>query len=87
MSDPEVLRSAIFEGINNQIRDGTPPETRETYHRLLSEGYSEEEVMQYIGAVVSSEMFAVLNDGRTYDNEGYVAALNALPRLPWEEEK
>jgi hypothetical protein len=43
--------------------------------------------MQYIGAVVSSEMFAVLNDGRTYDNEGYVAALNALPRLPWEEEK
>jgi hypothetical protein len=86
MSDPAVLRSAIFEVINNQIRDGTPPETKETYDRLLSEGYSKEEVMKYIGAVVSSEIFAVLKEGRTYDNERYVAALKALPRLPWYEE-
>jgi hypothetical protein len=83
MSDPGVLRSAIFEVINNQTRDGTLLETKETYHRLLSE----EEVMKYIGAVVSSEIFAVLKDGRTYDNEGYVAALKALPQLPWEEEE
>jgi hypothetical protein len=86
MSDPEVLRSAIFEVINNQIRDGTPPETKETYDRLLSEGYSEEDVMKYIGAVVSSEIFAVLKEGRMYDKESYVAALKALPRLPWDEE-
>jgi hypothetical protein len=85
MSDPEVLRSAIFEVINNQIRDGTPPETKETYDRLLSEGYSEEDVMKYIGAVVSSEIFAVLKEGRPYDNDCYVAVLKALPRLPWDE--
>ena len=72
--------------INNQIRDGTPPETKETYDRLLSEGYSEEDVMKLIGAVVSSEIFAVLKEGRTYDKESYVAALKALPRLPWDEE-
>jgi hypothetical protein len=86
MSDPEVLRSTIFEVINNQIRDGTPPETKETYDRLLSEGYSEEDVMKLIGAVVSSEIFAVLKEGRTYDNDSYIAALKALPRLPWDEE-
>jgi hypothetical protein len=85
MSDPEVLRSTIFEVINNQIREGTPPETKETYDRLLSEGYSEEEVMKYIGAVVSSEIFAVLKEGRPYDKDSYVAALKALPRLPWDE--
>ncbi len=85
MSDPEVLRTAIFEVINNQIREGTPPEAKETYDRLLSEGYSKEEVMKYIGAVVSSEIFAVLKEGRTYDSESYVAALKALPRLPWDE--
>jgi hypothetical protein len=86
MSDPEVLRSAIFEVINNQLRDGIPPETKETYDRLLSKGYPEDEVMKYIGAVVSSEIFAVLKEGRTYDKDSYVAALQALPRLPWDEE-
>ena len=86
MSDPEVLRATIFEVINNQIRDGTPPETKETYDRLQSQGYSEEDVMKLIGAVVSSEIFAVLKERRTFDNESYVAALKALPRLPWDEE-
>ena len=86
MSDPEVLRSVIFQVINNQIRDGTPPETKETYDRLLAQGYSQEEVMKYIGSVVSSEIFSVLKHGQTYDQHRYVAALKALPRLPWDEE-
>ncbi len=86
MNDPETLRSMIFDVINNQIRDGTPPETRATYDRLLAEGYPEEEVMKYIGAVVSSEIFSVIKEGRTYDERRYVAALRTLPRLPWDEE-
>ncbi len=86
MSDPELLRSIIFDVINNQIRDGTPPETKETYDRLLAEGYSEEEVMKYIGAVVSSEIFDVIKEQQSYDEDRYVAALRALPRLPWDEE-
>ena len=86
MSDPEALRSMIFDVINNQMRDGTPPETKETYDRLLAEGYPEEEVMKYIGSVVSSEIFSVVKEGRTYDEQRYVAALRALPKLPWEEE-
>lgn len=28
--DPEILRSAFFEVIENQIRDRTPPETKGT---------------------------------------------------------
>jgi len=86
MSDPEVLRSVIFQVINNQVRDGTPPETKETYDRLLAQGYSQEEVMKYLGSVVSSEIFSVLKHGQTYDQQRYVAALKALPRLPWDEE-
>jgi hypothetical protein len=53
---------------------------------LLSEGYPEDEVMKLIGAVVSSEIFAVLKEGRAYDNDGYVATLKALPKLPWDED-
>ena len=86
MDDPEALRSVIFQLINNQIRDGNPPETKQTYDRLLAEGYPEEEVMKYIGFVVSSEVFSVLKEGKTYNEERYVAALRALPRLPWDEE-
>ncbi len=85
MDDPEYLRAAIFGVIDNQIGDLTPPETKETYDRLLAEGYPEEEVMKYIGCVVSSEIFGVLREGRTYNEEAYVKALHALPKLPWDE--
>ena len=86
MTDPEALRSMIFDVINNQIRDGAPPETKATYDRLLAGGYPEEEVMKYIACVVSLEIFSVVNEGRTYDEQSYVAALKALPTLPWDEE-
>ena len=49
-------------------------------------GYPEEEVMKYIACVVSLEIFSVVNEGRTYDEQSYVAALKALPRLPWDED-
>ena len=86
MDDPEGLFSMLTDVINNQIRNGTPPETKQTYDRLLAEGYSEEEVMILIGHIVFMEMFSVLEEGKTYDEERYVAALRRLPRLPSEED-
>jgi len=86
MDDPKTIRSAIFEVIENQMRDGTPPETKETYDRLLSEGYSKEETMKYIACVVSLEIFGVLKEKRTYNNDSYVNSLKALPALPWEND-
>ena len=82
--DPDAAREAIFEIIENQIEASTPPETKQTLERLLSDGHSEEEAMKLIGCVVVSEIFAVLKEGRTYDEAAYVKALLALPRLPWE---
>lgn len=86
MSDQEALLSMITDVINNQIRDGTPPETKRTYDRLLAEGNSEDEVMTFIGHIVFLEIFSVLNEGKTYDEERYVAALRRLPRLPGDNE-
>lgn len=85
MDDPTILREAIFEVIDNQIENLTPPETKETYDRLLAEGFPEEEVMKYIGCVVSSEIFGILREGKPYNEEAYVKALRALPKLPWDE--
>ncbi len=79
MDQPERLRAAIFEVVKNQMREGTPPETGETYDRLKAEGYSEEETMKYLGSVVATEIFEVLEKGRPYNNDNYVKALKALP--------
>ena len=82
--DPEVLREAIFEIIENQIEAGTPPETEQTLKRLMAEGHSEEEAMKLIGCVVASLIFGVLKEGKAYDEAAYIKGLLALPKLPWE---
>ena len=78
------LRRALLEVVDNQLRDNTPPETRTTLDRLIEEGRSRNEAIELIACVVSTEIFHVLKSGRTYDNARFVAALQALPRLPWE---
>ena len=81
------LRQAILDVVNNQLRDGNPPETAETLDRLIREGHSREQAIELIGAVVVSEIFEVLKEGRPYDPVRFVAALRSLPRLPWESEQ
>jgi hypothetical protein len=78
------LRQIILDVVHNQLRDGTPPETATTLERLIREGHSREQAMELIAAVVTSEIFGVLKEGRPYDGARYVAALHALPRMPWE---
>jgi hypothetical protein len=80
------LRRAILEVVDNQLRDNTPPETRATLDRLMAAGRSRAEAIELIACVVSSELSQILKSGRPYDNARFVAALRALPRLPWEDE-
>jgi len=37
--NPTVVRAAVLEVIENQLRDGTPPETKQTFERLMADGY------------------------------------------------
>lgn len=83
-SDAQTLRNAFLEVIEDQMRMNDPPETRQTYERLLAEGFPSEEAYNLIGTAVVSEVFSVLNDDEPYDRERYVRALHALPKLPWE---
>jgi len=80
------LREAILEVVSNQLRDGNPPETRATLERLMAEGHSRDEAIRQIGCVVSCEIFEVLKSKRPFDEARFVAALHALPRMPWEIE-
>ena len=72
------LQRAILEVVDNQLRDNEPPETRETFERLLSEGYSKEDAKKLIGSVVVSEIFDILKKGEPYDEERYIKALKKL---------
>ena len=84
-TDNERLRKAVLAVINNQVRDNDPPETNQALTRLMGQGFSEEEALELVGHVVVTEVFKVLQQNRPYDRDRYVAALNNLPRLPWEK--
>ncbi|MGW8161110.1 MAG: DUF1841 family protein [Desulfobulbales bacterium] len=79
------LRAAILEVIHAQVRTNEPPETRQALIRLQGQGFTEAEALKLIGCVVASEVFTVLKENRQYDAEKYIAALNALPKLPWDD--
>jgi peroxiredoxin family protein len=86
-SNQEVVRAAIFEIIENQMREGTPPQTKTTYNRLISAGHSKLEAMKLIGCAVTVEIFDVMKENKPYNEERYVAALEALPELPFEDDE
>ena len=82
--NPAVVRAAILEVVENQLRDGAPPETKQTFERLIAAGYSAQEAKRLIGVVVTYEIFGILKRNEPYDEARYVAALQRLPKLPDE---
>ena len=80
-----ILHAAIMEVVENQLRDLDPPETKQTYDRLLAEGISAEETKRLIGCVVASEIFDILKDEKPFDLVRYIKALSDLPELPFDE--
>lgn len=84
MEENPNLKAAILEVVENQLRENNPPETKKTFERLVSEGYSEREARELIGCVVTSEMFDVMKQMQPFNPERFAKALDKLPKLPWE---
>ena len=70
-----------MEVVENQLRDLDPPETKQTFDRLLKEGIDEAEVRRLIACVVVSEIFDVLKSGKPYNAERSADALARLPQV------
>jgi hypothetical protein len=85
MQGNPYLKAAILEVVDNQLSDNDPPQTRQTYKRLLASGLDDEEAKRLIGCVVVSEIFDILKKGETFNLERFLAALERLPKLPWEK--
>jgi len=84
MKSSEIARETILEVVDNQLRDLNPPETKETFDRLINEGYSKDEARRLIGCVVASEIFEVLKQQKPYDHQRFVEALSRLPESAYE---
>jgi hypothetical protein len=74
-----ALTSAILEVVDTQLRENTPPETRQTFDRLVTSGYAPEDARRLIGNVVAQEIFHVLQRREVYNEQRYLAALHGLP--------
>jgi len=74
-----VLQAAIYELIDNQLRDGTPLETRQTLERLIAEGHARQEARRLIACAVVSEIFNVLQRHEPYDALGVTFLHGSIP--------
>jgi len=83
--ESDIARDAIFEAIENQIKDNNPPITKETLNRLIAEGYSKNEAMKLIGFSLANEISEIMNNNQLFNEERYSQNLRNLPDLPWEE--
>jgi len=79
--------TAILEIVENQLRDHTPPETRQTFQRLLAEGHTTDEAKRLIDCVVATEIYDILKHQEPCNGVRFVEALRRLPALPWEAQE
>jgi hypothetical protein len=79
--DPQ-LTAAILEIVDTQLRDGVPPETRQTLERLVQSGHTPEGARQLIAHAAAAEIVAVMARGEAYSQARFIAALHRLPQLP-----
>ena len=80
--DPDRGRAALREVVQNQMTGNDPPETKQTFGRLIAAGFAEEDAWGLLSAVLAVELAAILREGRPFSLDAYVKALKALPDLP-----
>ena len=83
--DLNLAGEAVFEAINNQIQGNDPPETKQTYDRLMKEIRNHDEVMKYIGVVMMAEILDILKSKKPFNKKRYIERLNKLPDVSWAE--
>lgn len=72
------LKAAILEVVENQLREGDPPETRQTLERLLTAGYPRQQAIEMIGSAVVEEIWSILHERKPFDRTRFTAFLEQL---------
>ncbi len=82
MKENPYLKTAILEVVENQLQANDPPETKQTYDRLIAEGYSDKETRRMIGRVVVTEIYDIMKEEKPFNLERFIANLHELPDCP-----
>ncbi len=78
------LKESFIEVVENQIRDNDPPEAKETFERLISDGVSEDDAKIYIGQAICVEIWDTMKNKKEFNSQRYVRNLKRLPAEPSE---
>lgn len=78
------LKAAYLEAVDNQLKNNDPPETKETFDRLVEEGFSEEDAKVLIAQAVCLETYFFLKHHKEFNRERYLRNLRRLPKEPEE---
>ena len=78
IQDPQ-LTTVYLKVVENQLRDGNPPETRQTLQRLLKEGFDEKASKLLIASAIAAESYFVLKSRTRFNRERFVRNLRRLP--------
>ena len=76
------LKAAILETVENQLKSGDPPDTKETLARLKREGFPDEDARELLGQAVAVEICCVLKEKKQFNRERFVRNLWRLPARP-----
>ena len=68
--------------VKNQLEANDPPQTRETFDRLVSEGISEEDAKVYVAQAVCVEVYETLRENKPFNLQRYLRNLKRLPQGP-----
>ncbi len=72
------LKALILEVVEDQIRASDPPETRQTFERLLAAGYSRKQAMEMIGSALVEEIWGMLHERKLFDRARFSVLLEKL---------
>ncbi len=77
-----LLGEEMKKVVRNQIKQNDPPETKQTYDRLIKEGFPKDEVMRQLAVVVAAEIYNIMKNEEPFNQERYIKRLNDLPQEP-----
>lgn len=78
------LKAHFLQIVQNQLDENDPPETKQTYDRLISEGISDEDARIYIAQALCVEVWDCIHNQNVFNLQRFVKNLNRLPEEPEE---
>ena len=80
------LKAAFLEAAENQLRDNDPPETRQTFERLLKAGFNGQDAKLLIASAIAAESYAILKTQTVFNRDRFARNLDRLPDQSFESE-